>query len=172
VLYTQIQNLQKQLRAKTDEVDHMKRQVMTKESLHDLGTLSEQLRQAKRELGIWRSRAETAEKRLEILSQLLPKQNVAEHAEDRLLEAESPVRRQKNDSMRGVEDEEPFVYRIRRTLHGVDGAGSDDGSQVSDGTVRHMSPNRDIFLDGDINVIEVPSVEALIKRLQEPYELE
>jgi hypothetical protein len=140
VLYTQIQDLQRQLKTKTDEADHMRKQLMTRECHQDLGTLTEQLRQAKRELEIWRSRAETAERRLDVLLQLLPKQNVADHTKDQSLVDENSTQHQNDNSTRVAEDEEFLVDRIRTALHGVDGAGSDSASQISSGTVMHMSP--------------------------------
>lgn len=69
-LYEQIRKLQKQLEAAADELAHYKRQVESRGNLQDLGTLSEQLRESKREAKSWRARAELAERRLVMLEGL------------------------------------------------------------------------------------------------------
>lgn len=72
VLFSQVTNLQRLLDARTEEADSLKKQLATKGSLNDLGTLAEQLREAKRETAMWQKRAETAERHLERLSQFNP----------------------------------------------------------------------------------------------------
>lgn len=172
LLYTQIQSLQRQLRAKADEADHAKRQLMTKESLQDLSTLAEQLRQAKREIEMWRSRAEAAEKRLGILSQFLPKQNVFEPAKRQSSSTKGSIQYLKDKGIPDTEDEEYFVGQIRTALDvGGDGTRSDNGSHTSDGTVRRVSPSHEVS-DCDLNVVKVPFAEAIIEKFREPYELE
>ncbi len=74
MLYSQVTNLQKSLDAKNEECELFKRQLTTKSTLNDLGTLSEQLREAKREKNMWEKRALLAESRLEILNQVVPVQ--------------------------------------------------------------------------------------------------
>ncbi|KFA64249.1 hypothetical protein S40285_06744 [Stachybotrys chlorohalonatus IBT 40285] len=64
-LHAQIRNLQRQLDFKTDEAAQLRRQVEAQEN-SDIGTLSEQLREAKREMAIWRDRAEAAERRVKV----------------------------------------------------------------------------------------------------------
>ncbi|KFA46978.1 hypothetical protein S40293_09788 [Stachybotrys chartarum IBT 40293] len=64
-LHAQIRNLQRQLDLKTDEATQLRRQVEAHEN-SDIGTLSEQLREAKREVAIWRDRAEAAERRVKV----------------------------------------------------------------------------------------------------------
>ncbi|KAI1849389.1 hypothetical protein JX266_004884 [Neoarthrinium moseri] len=65
VLYRQVRSLQKQLDHRHEELQQLRQQVDTMYST-DVGTLSEQLRQAKRECKMWRERAEAAEKRLAV----------------------------------------------------------------------------------------------------------
>ncbi|KAG5948840.1 hypothetical protein E4U60_000622 [Claviceps pazoutovae] len=65
VLYSQIGKLQRQLNAKTEEAAQLRRQMdVQKDS--DIGTLSEQLRQAKRDVAAWKDRAEAAERRVKV----------------------------------------------------------------------------------------------------------
>jgi hypothetical protein len=71
VLHTQIRSLQKTLEKKDNEIAKLKQQLMTKGSL-DIGTLSEQLREAKRETQMWKTRAEVAEKQVEMFTMLPP----------------------------------------------------------------------------------------------------
>ncbi|KAI1746238.1 hypothetical protein F4680DRAFT_442509 [Xylaria scruposa] len=64
-LHAQIRSLQRQLEMKNEEILHLRRQLETQEHM-DIGTLSEQLRVAKRECMMWRKRAETAERRVAV----------------------------------------------------------------------------------------------------------
>ncbi|KAG5970008.1 hypothetical protein E4U58_000860 [Claviceps cyperi] len=65
VLYSQIGKLHRQLNAKTEEAAQLRRQMdVQKDS--DIGTLSEQLRQAKRDVAAWKDRAEAAERRVKV----------------------------------------------------------------------------------------------------------
>lgn len=64
-LHSQVRNLQRQLEAKTDEAAQLRRQVEAQEGT-DVGTLSEQLREARREVQMWKERAEAAERRLKV----------------------------------------------------------------------------------------------------------
>jgi hypothetical protein len=135
ILYTQIQQLSRQLRAKADEAVHLRRQLMTKDSLNDLGTLSQQLRQAKRELSVWRSRAELAEKRLEMLSQLSQKEIDAVVADE-----------QPSTDILGIagkiyaEEGGRSNTRTRSALPVLDGIFTDHDLPGSEGTIRHTSP--------------------------------
>ncbi|KFX99997.1 hypothetical protein V490_01538 [Pseudogymnoascus sp. VKM F-3557] len=72
VLFSQITNLQRLLESRTEEADSLRKQLATRGSLNDLGTLAEQLREAKRESATWQKRAEMAERHLERLSQFAP----------------------------------------------------------------------------------------------------
>ncbi|KAI5924707.1 hypothetical protein F4810DRAFT_663028, partial [Camillea tinctor] len=65
LLHAQICNLQKHLQTKNEEIFQLRRQLETRENV-DVGTISEQLRMAKRECKMWRDRAEAAEKRIAV----------------------------------------------------------------------------------------------------------
>lgn len=68
LLYSQITSLQKLLEARAEEVENLKKQLAAQGKLNNAGTLSEQLREAKRNTDIWQKRALIAETRLERLS--------------------------------------------------------------------------------------------------------
>ena len=68
-LHTQSRHLQLQLGAKTDEIVQLRRQLEAQES-SDVRTLSEQLREAKREIEMWKERAEAAERRVKAFEKL------------------------------------------------------------------------------------------------------
>ncbi|KAF4991717.1 hypothetical protein FDECE_13948 [Fusarium decemcellulare] len=64
-LHAQIRSLQRQLDLKTEEIVHLRRQLEVQEDA-DIGTLSQQLREAKREAQMWKDRAEAAERRIKV----------------------------------------------------------------------------------------------------------
>ncbi|KHN94031.1 GTPase activating protein Rga6 [Metarhizium album ARSEF 1941] len=72
VLYTQIRNLQRQLNSKTEEAAQLRRQLEAQKD-SDVGTVSEQLRQAKRAVATWKERAETAERRVKVFEKFVEK---------------------------------------------------------------------------------------------------
>lgn len=131
ILYTQIQHLSRQLKAKTDEADHLRQQLMTKDSLNDLGTLSQQLRQVKRELAVWRGRAELAEKRLEMFSQL-PQRGVNETVAGE----QSATDSSKTGGESFIEEGGRFQAQVRNEPHGLDAICRDHDILGSEGTVR------------------------------------
>ena len=69
MLYSRINNLQRHLATKNEEVSHFWRQLKAQEAA-EMGSLSEQLRTAHGDLSMWKERAEAAEKRLEVLDRL------------------------------------------------------------------------------------------------------
>jgi hypothetical protein len=71
VLHTQIRSLQKNMERKDNEIAKLRQQLITKGSL-DIGPISEQLRESKRETQKWKTRAEVAEKQVEMFSTLHP----------------------------------------------------------------------------------------------------
>jgi hypothetical protein len=127
VLYTHIRDLQKQLASKNEEVRHLRQQLDARANL-DIGTLSEQLREAKREIQMWQMRAEVAEKQVEIFV------NVHTRSNSHVTARENKTQR---SSTEYSVDEKRTAERIRRALHGMDGAGSSKayGSEESDDTV-------------------------------------
>lgn len=72
LLHSQIRNLQRQLDAKTEETSQLRRQLEAQVGT-DAGTLSEQLREAKREVAIWKERAEAAERRVQVFEKFTAK---------------------------------------------------------------------------------------------------
>ncbi|KAI1765898.1 hypothetical protein GGR53DRAFT_464840 [Hypoxylon sp. FL1150] len=69
VLHAQIRSLQRQLEARTEECAHLRRQLEARDDM-DTGKLCERLREAQREARTWRTRAETAEKRVAVFERL------------------------------------------------------------------------------------------------------
>lgn len=67
MLYSQITSLQKLLEARAEEIENLKKQLAAQGKLNNAGTLSEQLREAKRNTDTWQKRALIAETRLERL---------------------------------------------------------------------------------------------------------
>ncbi|KAI1308891.1 hypothetical protein F5Y03DRAFT_84939 [Xylaria venustula] len=68
-LHAQIRSLQRQLALRGEEILQLRRRLETQEHM-DIGTLSEQLRFAKRECMTWRKRAEAAERRVAVFQRL------------------------------------------------------------------------------------------------------
>ncbi|QPC63222.1 hypothetical protein HYE67_005453 [Fusarium culmorum] len=69
-LHTQIRNLQRRLDLKTEEVVQLRRQLEVQEDA-DISTLSQQLREAKREAQMWKERAESAERRIKVFERFI-----------------------------------------------------------------------------------------------------
>lgn len=72
MLHAQIRSLQRQLEVKAEESNQLRRQLEAQEGT-DIGTLSEQLREAKREVSMWRERAEAAERRVQVFEKFTAK---------------------------------------------------------------------------------------------------
>jgi hypothetical protein len=127
VLYTQIRDFQKQLASKDEEVRHLRQQLGARANL-DIGTLSERLREAKREIQMWQTRAEVAEKQVEISAKVHRRSNSHVTSKDKQTH---------RSSTEYSVDEKRMAERIRRALHGMDGAGSSQAfdSEESDDTV-------------------------------------
>ena len=122
VLYTQIRTLQRQLATKSEEVRHLKKQLEARGTL-DIGTLSEQLREAKKETQLWKSRAEIAEKQVEIFTKLPLRPRSRQPSADLDLSAKST--RTLTRSSTGYPGEAAeMAARIRKALHGMDGTSS------------------------------------------------
>ncbi|GAB0138935.1 hypothetical protein EsDP_00007154 [Epichloe bromicola] len=79
VLYSQIRKLQRQLNAKTEEAAQLRRQLEAQQD-SDIGTMSEQLRQAKRDVAAWKDRAETAERRVKVFEKFTERLKEIRHA--------------------------------------------------------------------------------------------
>jgi hypothetical protein len=120
VLYAQIRTLQRQLATKSEEVRQLKKQLDTRGTL-DIGTLSEQLREAKKETQLWKSRAEIAEKQVEIFTKLPLRPKSRQHSAD--LSAKS-TRILERSSTGYPGEAAAMAARIRKALHGMDGTSS------------------------------------------------
>ncbi|KAM0270023.1 hypothetical protein ACHAQH_009583 [Verticillium albo-atrum] len=144
LLHAQIRSLQKQLEARDEETASLRRQLETRENL-DIGTLSEQLREAKRESAMWRSRAEAAEKRLAVFERFTSrlKDIRGSRADSHTVATDGVVKEmpdeghQSEGSMETTRTEEvgALTSRIRQSLRGLDGARSSSttSSTSSDG---------------------------------------
>lgn len=112
VLHTKILGLQKQLAIKCEEVRQLRQQLDARATL-DIGTLSEQLREAKKESLVWKSRAEISEKQVEMLSK---------RAIGRTLSMRTLPKKSSESSIKFNENDCKGVEKNRRALHGMDGA--------------------------------------------------
>ncbi|KAH7160330.1 hypothetical protein B0J13DRAFT_433968 [Dactylonectria estremocensis] len=65
MLHSQIRSLQRQLVSKIEEATQLRRQLEVQENA-DVGTMSQQLRQAMKEAQMWKERAEAAERRVKV----------------------------------------------------------------------------------------------------------
>jgi hypothetical protein len=98
----------------------LKKQLDTRGTL-DIGTLSEQLREAKKETQLWKSRAEIAEKQVEIFTKLPLRPKSRQHSAD--LSAKS-TRILERSSTGYPGEAAAMAARIRKALHGMDGTSS------------------------------------------------
>ncbi|KAF4451470.1 putative Rho-GTPase-activating protein 6 [Fusarium austroafricanum] len=143
-LHTQIRRLQRQLDLKTEETVHLKRQLEVQEDA-DVGTLSQQLREAKREAQMWRERAESAERRIKVFERFTARlkgiREAAAVAGDETLDTDNIIMAEcfdeagadgqkentliegalgyESDSSGRTEDAGVVKARIRRCLHGL-----------------------------------------------------
>jgi len=136
LLYSQIQRLKRQLDIQMEDAEQLRRQLAAKGSTHDLGTLSEELRQTKRDLKIWKDRAEIAEKRLEILS---PLHSSGDNEQSETLKQSTHMSSNSSSDLRRTENRELFSSRIKTAFQHMDDTGSQRGSPDSNGTVRRAS---------------------------------
>ncbi|KAF4970833.1 hypothetical protein FSARC_2199 [Fusarium sarcochroum] len=154
-LHAQIRSLQRQLDLKTEEMVHLRRQLEVQEDA-DVGTLSQQLREAKREARTWRERAESAERRIKVFERFTARlkgireataiadQNDVsqgdkrqenrkgrtesdEHKGDAFLESAAGYG---SDSSGRTEDAGVVAARIRRCLHGLTDGPPDSSSLI------------------------------------------
>jgi hypothetical protein len=136
VLYCQVQRLQRQLQAKADEAEQLRRQLDAKDSLKELGTLSEELRRTKREVVLWKKRAEIAEKQLHVFPFTEPRERRKEHIDEVFL----PITRLRCQSTRSQADENNTHVSpecARKALQITD--------NKSNETVRRTTPDSDLL---------------------------
>lgn len=70
VLSAQVQAFRRELELKSDEIRHLKQLLNSRNNLAEFGELSRELRYSRDAIGLWRSRAQVAEKQIEILTQM------------------------------------------------------------------------------------------------------
>lgn len=132
MLYAQVTNMQRALDAKNEENDNLKRQLATKNSLKDLGTLTQQLREAKREINAWRERSLKAEAKVERLQNLYPISVVGQgRSEQRgqvgsLLSETNDRLEQSWADVRALEEVGSVIEELTQRMSEVDGAGEMD----------------------------------------------
>ncbi len=120
VLYVQIRTLQRKLSSKTEEARKLKKELDARGSLN-IGTLSKQLREAKREIQFWKTRAEVAEKQIENFTKL-PSREGSRQASKDLSSKSSLVLTRASTGYAGEAGD--MAARIRKALHGMDGTES------------------------------------------------
>lgn len=102
LLHSQVRHLQRQLAAKMEETAQLRRQLEAQENA-DVGTLSEQLREARRDTQMWRERAEAAERRVKVFEKFTARLRgirEAAMAADTQSRIQTPPRRRKAGSSR------------------------------------------------------------------------
>ncbi|TAQ90599.1 hypothetical protein B7494_g1054 [Chlorociboria aeruginascens] len=130
ILHLQIRALQRQLTAKNEEIQQLARQLDVREKL-DTVALSEQLREAKREIEFWRNKAEVSEKRVLRIDDFSSSSGTHACPSNSI----GPVDTSNHGS---GEDRAVVADRTRRNLHGLDGAESrQHTSNESSRTVIH-----------------------------------
>ncbi|PNY29307.1 Rho-GTPase-activating protein 6 [Tolypocladium capitatum] len=152
ILYSQIQNLQRHLGAKNEEASQLRRQLEAQEDT-EVGTLSEQLRAANRDLCMWKERAESAEKRVKVFERFTTRlrtirDNIFQERQRRTDEDASstptptPTRRSASDDgdgARTADDEDSggpgLEGRRAASAQATGGERSDDGTRTEDAGV-------------------------------------
>ena len=122
LLYAQIRKLQQQLNLQLEEARHLKRKLGSRGNL-DMVALSQELREAKTEIQLWKHRAEVAEKQLEIMA-TLTRRNSSSHAATASSSMVVGYSTSTPSRTNYGEDGAVVNNRIRRALHGADGASS------------------------------------------------
>ncbi|KAI6711458.1 hypothetical protein JHW43_006014 [Diplocarpon mali] len=120
LLYNQVRILQRQLAEKAEEIQHLKHQLSAREYL-DIGTLSVELREAKRDLQNYKTRAEVAEKQLEIVMKMHSRADSLKHVPSNSSRHSGELHR---SSIEWRKEDGTVAERIRKALHGLDGAES------------------------------------------------
>ncbi|KAH7419416.1 hypothetical protein BKA64DRAFT_16201 [Cadophora sp. MPI-SDFR-AT-0126] len=135
LLYNQVRNFQRQLSEKIEEIQQLRQQLSARGNL-EIGTLSEELRETKRDLQTWKTRAEIAEKQLEILTKMPSRSN---SLKDTPSIPSRRAERYQRSSIESRKEEGTMTDRIRKALHGMDGADSPRrwASEESTDTVIH-----------------------------------
>ncbi|KAF5632576.1 Rho-GTPase-activating 6 [Fusarium tjaetaba] len=161
-LHAQIRSLQRQLDLKTEEAVHLRRQLEVQGDA-DVGTLSQQLREAKREAQTWKERAKSAERRIKVFERFTARlkgireavgvhtRNVDPDLAAKYLEEAANEQKEntflekamgyESDSSGRTEDAGVVQARIRRCLHGLTDGPPDKPSFGLD-EIKNMGPER------------------------------
>lgn len=157
LLYNQVRDLQRQLSEKTEEIQHLKQQLSARGNL-DIGTLSEELRETKRDLQSWKARAEVAEKQLEILMKMPSRSNSLKHTHS------TSSRRSDHQNSSSVDfrkEEGTMADRIRKALHGMDGAGSPKRWNSDGSTETVIRDLREVVTDSEYSMWAEQTMNAI-----------
>lgn len=130
VLHSQVRTLQRQLDLKTEQIRQLKHQLENKGTL-DIGSLSKQLQEAKRDSLAWKARAEVAEKQIEVMGKLSIKRRPSTSILGiNLFDKLNAISNNEGVASKGQ------AQKLSRT---VDGASSPqrDSSQASNETILH-----------------------------------
>lgn len=166
ILHAQIRTLQQQLNRKTEEVRHLKRQLGTRGNL-DIGALSSELREAKKETQVWKNRADVTEKQLQVMAAFSSRNALSStttNSSSMVVEHSESVPSKSGYS----EDGAAVSVRIGRTLHGMDGASSNPSSSENstDTVVRDVrgetvtGSEYSMWMEQAINSIEFMAAEG------------
>lgn len=128
VLHSQVRTLQKNLDSRTEQVRQLKQQLENK-GTQDIGALSEQLREAKREAQLWKVKADIAEKQIEVMTKLSTGRRILDWTEH----SEKP------SSLRHSGSRPALRETTRHLSLGMDGAASlqRPTSEESNDTILH-----------------------------------
>jgi hypothetical protein len=146
ILYSQIRNLQRELRVKTEEADQLREHLPTEVRFSDWSTVMKQLTQAKSEVETWRRRAEAAERMLELLGHPALRNSV----DDKKCQTVTSVEVGNDGCFEGGK---AFDDRIKRkkTRQESESAQSEHGLGNSEGTVRHTTPKYVFLCEDDLD---------------------
>ena len=147
VLSAQVQAFRKELELKSNEIRNLKQRLNSRTSLPELGVLSQELKTAREEILIWKSRAHAAEKQVEILTNVTARAPTGCQPNVGTL---SRSKAQYSSSDIDKEQEEKELTRSRRsrrfpelTIAGLDGA---------------VSPPRTVSGGSSDTVIRIPGM--------------
>ncbi|KUJ21994.1 uncharacterized protein LY89DRAFT_778337 [Mollisia scopiformis] len=155
LLYLEIQKLEKKLATEKEEVLQLKQQLEARQNL-DVGSLSEELREAKKELQKWKTRAKVAEKQLELLFKNPSRSMSTQLAYSSMSRVSDRVNSSRTD---GPSDSLTATETLRKVFNGTDGAASSEESDYSTNTV--VRDVQDIVTGSEYSVWVEQTMNAL-----------
>lgn len=162
ILYNQVRTLQRQISEKSEEIHNLRHQLNARGYL-DIGTLSEELRETKRELESWKARAEIAEKQVEILLKMPSRANSFKQPNVSGLKTSDKLETSIPGSRR---DEAAVGNKTKKALHGLDGTQSPQRSTSEDSTDTVIRDLREAITGGDYSIYVEQTRYALIPELE------